>query len=149
MSKTLLQLKTVFIGFIALLQLSLLPATQLLHLGCQHPADRGPTATVSVFDAVETARTWYSLSHCCDHCSKTAEASDSRPTDSAPVDPPHDEDSCPVCHAVFAARMATTAEVDLTTTEPVPEFVAENSQGIYSTPRYSVLSRGPPTAVMG
>ena len=149
MSKTLSQFRTAFVGFIALLQLLLLPATQMLHLGCQHSSDHGPTATVSVFDAVEAAWTWYDSSHCCDHCSKAAKVADNQPTDSGPAHPPHDEDSCPVCQAVFAARTATTAAVDLTATVPVCEFVAEDLQAVYSTPRYCVLSRGPPAASWG
>lgn len=149
MSKTLLQLRTAFVVLLASLQLFLLPATHVLHLGCQHSHDHGPTAAFSVFDAVEAAWTWCSSSHSCDHCSKTARAADDHPTDSPPVHPPHDEDSCPLCQAVFAARTATTAAVDLTITEPVSEFLAENSQVPDSTPRHCLLSRGPPTAFRG
>ena len=149
MSKTLLQLRTAFVGFIVLLRLFLLPATHLLHLGCQHSHDHGPIAAFSVFDAVEAALNWCSSSHSCDHCSKTARAADDHPTDSPPVHPQHDEDSCAVCQAVFAARIATAAAVDLTTTEPVAEFRTENSRVPDSTPRYCLLSRGPPTAIPG
>lgn len=149
MSKTLSKSRTAFAGFVVVLQLFLLPATHVLHLGCQHSDDDASIATVSVFDALENAweRCW--SSHCCDHCAKPAAVADDQPTDSSPIHPPHDEDSCPVCHAAFAARIATTAAVDLSTAQPVCEFPAVDSHAVYSTSRYCVLSRGPPTAPLG
>ena len=147
MSKTLSQSRTVFVGLIALLQLFLLPATQVLHVGCRHLHDDKPAA--AVFNAVETAWKWCSSSHCCDHCSRQAVATDDQQTNSAPVHPPHDEDSCPVCQAVSAARIATASAVDLVSTEPVCEVLSVDSPAVDSTPRYRVLSRGPPVASLG
>ncbi|MFY9256979.1 MAG: hypothetical protein WAO83_26235 [Fuerstiella sp.] len=149
MSKTLYQFRTAFVGFIVLLQLILLPATHVLHLGCQHAHGDGLANTVSVFDSVEGMWAWCWSSHCCDHCSATAKSVDDQPAGSGPIQPAHDENSCPVCQAVFAARIATVATVDLATTEPVCEFVADDSQAAYSTPLCDVLSRGPPSAVVG
>ena len=145
MSKTLSQFRMAFVGLIALLQLILLPATHVLHLGCQHSHDDAHTFNASS----EAADRSCVSSHCCGHCSQRTAATDADPAGSAPVHPPHDEDSCPVCQIVFAARIATAAPVDLTTVEPVCEFLSADSPIIYSTPRYSVLSRGPPTASWG
>ncbi|MEZ6130084.1 MAG: hypothetical protein R3C59_15475 [Planctomycetaceae bacterium] len=145
MSKAFLQFRTAFAGILVLLQLFLLPATHMLHLGCQHPHGDGRCSSTS---GSEVAASTCARSHCCRHCStaaRPAEAADDQPTDSAPVHPPHDEDSCAVCQVAFAARIATAAMVDLTTTEPVCEFVPQSSQSVDPTPRYCVLSRGPPT----
>lgn len=149
MSKTLSYFRTAFVGLTALLQLILLPATEVLHLGCQHDHGQGSASTVSFGDAVETTRKSCSSSHCCSRCSDAARVAGDEPIDSAPVQSPHDKDSCPLCQAVFAARIAKVAPVNLTTTEPICEFVAEVSQTPCSTPRFCVLSRGPPTALMG
>ena len=145
MSKTLLQFRTAFVGFLVLLQLFLLPATEVLHLGCQHKHDHGSAAVVSDLKSVEAARNNCSSSHRCDHCSKT----DDHPNDSIPAHESHDEDSCPVCQAAFAARIATTTNSSLTTSDRVCKFVIADAAAVFSTPRYCVLSRGPPAAFLG
>ncbi|MEQ9406534.1 MAG: hypothetical protein RIK87_02365 [Fuerstiella sp.] len=149
MSKACLKIRRAFVGFLVLLQLFLLPATQVLHLGCQHAHDHGPAATSSAPAGGEATSTYCLSSHCCHHCAKNARAADGQPTDSTPVHPSHDEDSCAVCQAAFAARVATVSVFALTTIEPVCEFLTMDSQTVYPTPRYCVLSRGPPTASLG
>ncbi|MCA9049065.1 MAG: hypothetical protein KDA89_10085 [Planctomycetaceae bacterium] len=149
MSKALLQFRTAFIGLVVLLQLFLLPATHVLHLGCQHPSDHRPAATVSVFDAVEAAWNWCSSSHCCDHCSKTSAKSQDSPTDSGQRRAPHDEHSCPVCQAVCAPRIASTVVAEIPYRESVCEFLYPETPVVDSIPRYSVLSRGPPVSSAG
>ena len=146
MSKAFLNFQAAFVGFIAVLQLALLPATYVLHVGCGYAHGNRPSTSAS---AAQIAFGWFASSHCCDHCSQRSNVADDQPTDSDPVHPPHDEDSCPVCQAAFAARMATVATVDLNTTNPVCDCITGNSQAVNSTPRYSVLSRGPPTASFG
>jgi hypothetical protein len=146
MSKTPLQLRTAFVGFLALLQLFLLPATHVLHLGCQHSHDDGEIGSSSEIEAAEGTCV---SSYCCGHCSHRAAGTNTAPTGSDPFDPPHDEDSCHVCQTVFAAQIAAAAPADLTTVEPACEYLTVNSQTVYSIPRYCVLSRGPPTALLG
>ena len=149
MSKALLQFRTAFIGLVVLLQVFLLPATHVLHPGCQHSSDHRPAATVSVFDAVEAAWIWCSSSHCCEHCSKTSAKSQDSPTDSDHGRAPHDEHSCPVCQAVFAPRIASTAIAEIADCQPVCEFLCPETPVVDSIPRYSVLSRGPPMSSVG
>lgn len=145
---------TAFIGFLMLLQLVLLPATHLLHFGCQHSHDAPEAGFRTVFGAIESAWKncdWFS---CCDHCSPDLDdqprdlglgASD--PRDPDPLQAPHDERSCAVCQAIFAARIATTSPCELLAVEPVCEVAAIDSHSADSHAFYCVLSRGPPTAV--
>lgn len=145
MSKSFKQFRMAVAGLIALLQLILLPATHVLHLGCQHSHSDGQIASTSDPEAAEGTCASF---HCCSHCSHRA-ADNNPPAGSGPIEPPHDEDSCQVCQTVFAAQVATTAPVDLTTVERVFEYLTLDSQTVYSTPRYSVLSRGPPASLLG
>lgn len=150
MSKSLSKFRTAFVGVVVALQLLLLPATNVLHLGCQHSHEHGPitSVTASIEGVVENVWGWCWPSHCCDHCSERTAVADRHSEHSPPSQPlhlPHDEDSCPICQAVFAARIATTAVVNLATTEPVAELVAVDSHAVYPIPRHCVLSRGPPT----
>jgi len=151
MSKAFSQFRTAFVGFVALLQLVLLPATHVLHLGCQHPHGHVHTSDSSVFDTLEDVWGWCRKSHCCDHCQTSARDSDAarNAPNQRPAEQPHDEDSCPVCQAVFAARIGTTAPVAVLQTQPIRECLAEYSPSFRETPRFSVLSRGPPLLGVG
>jgi len=141
--------RSAFITFLALLQVALLPATQVLHVACQHSHDNGSVAIVSVCDAINAGWSWCTSSRCCGHGSKCATAGNDQSSDSGPVNPSHDEDSCPVCQAVLAAGIATTTTAELTETEPFGALMVVDSFTFYSTPRYGVLSRGPPTTLPG
>lgn len=145
MSKTFCEPRVVLVSVLLLLQLILLPATQLLHLGCQH--SHGEHQVDSDFNLAKAARNFRASTHCCSHCSHGTR--DDQPGDSDPLQPPHDEDNCALCQIVLAARMMTAATVSVASAEPVCEFTFMESQPVDSTPRYCVLSRGPPASLLG
>ena len=125
MSKAYSKFRTAFVGFVVALQIFLLPATHVLHLGCQHPTGHVHASDSSVFDSLEDAWAWCFRSRCCDHdCGRgeklilvSGEPRDSdAPQQQHPAEPAHDENSCPVCQAVFAARIAATVPVAVSVT---------------------------------
>ena len=149
MSKTLSPIRLAFVSFLVFLQLFLLPAVQLLHVGCGHDHAHHSATTSDVSDSVEAAWGWCSTWHCCQHCSAQQRSSEQKhtegqPCDSGPVHPPHDDSSCAICKVVFAARMNPPAAIHLLTTEPLCESVIIDSRSADVTPRHCVLSRGPP-----
>ena len=152
MSKTFLNIRT-FVGyFVALLQIFLLPAAHVFHLGCQH--EHVHSAHPSVFETFEDV--WVSCwsSHSCDHgaesvaCKNVDEQSSGEPR-RCPVEAPHDEDSCPVCQAVIASQIAPAGTVDLLFFQPTCEYLVAYSPIPREFPRHVVLSRGPPRMARG
>ncbi len=160
MSNAYSKFRTAFVGFVVALQIFLLPATHVLHLGCQHPTGHvhlSGASSTSVFDSLVDAWAWCWNSHCCDHdCGRGEKpvlvAGEPRNPDSPqeqhPAEPAHDENSCPVCQAVFAARIAATVPVAVFVTQPLCECLAEQPPFFCETPRFGVLSRGPPPVVV-
>jgi hypothetical protein len=141
-------------GVIALviIQLVIIPATHLLHVGCEHlGSEHLGSADPAIFDsavhAVETVWGWCWPSHCCDHCEPPSVITDGRtdgPQPIQPIHPPHDENTCPVCLVAFAARLSTTAPMPALTNERMATLVVREPNFEKPTPRYTVLSRGPP-----
>lgn len=117
---------------VALLQLAILPATHLLHIGC------GCAHSSEVHDGAKSCP----FGHCCSCGHHSAD----RGTEQDSPSEPHDSDSCAVCKAAFAV---TTVEFDL----PPLLFLAETGRlqcpsciaPELSAP-YRLLSRGPPAA---
>ncbi|MEZ6129784.1 MAG: hypothetical protein R3C59_13960 [Planctomycetaceae bacterium] len=146
-------------GVIALviIQLVILPATQLLHVGCEHPLDVHSSVANSTDHTVETIWSWCWSAHCCDHCQQSSVTGDELTVDGRaavpkprqPVHPPHDENTCPVCLVAFAARLTTAATTPTLTDERIAAIAVRNPIFEKPTPRYSVLSRGPPAERTG
>ena len=134
---------------LVIIQLVIIPATQLLHVGCEHSRDFDSTAADSARHAFETVWSWFWSSRCCDHCAERSDTKEGRttpPQSERPAQPPHDENTCPVCLVAFAARLTTTAPLAVSASERIAELVVVNVNVVKPTPRYSVLSRGPPPA---
>ena len=141
-------------GVIALviIQLVIIPATQLLHVGCEHSRGADPAISDSALHAVDAVRSWCLSPRCCDHCERASVITDGRtdmPPPNKPIHQPHDENTCPVCLLAFAARLTTTAPLDVSASERIAELVVVNVSVVKPTPRYSVLSRGPPPTSCG
>lgn len=139
---------------LVIIQLIIIPATQLLHVGCEHSAVVAPKVRSSAYHAVETVWNWCSSSHCCHHCVEQPGTKDERtaapqPLQDRPVQPPHDEKTCAVCQAAFAARVTTAAPVPRLTNERIAALVIQGPNFEKPTPRYRVLSRGPPPSLCG
>lgn len=154
MSKTFLNIRTFVSCFVALLQIFLLPATHMFHLGCQHGHVHSlvPAVVETIGDVKGSCRS----SHSCNHgagaesvaCKNVDEQSSGEPGRS-PVEMPHDEDSCPVCQAVFASQIASSGSVDLLFSRPTCGSLVACSPIPREFPRYVVLSRGPPRMPRG
>lgn len=154
MPKALLNIRT-FVGcFVALLQIFLLPATQVLHLSCQH--EHVPPADSSVFETLEDV--WASCwsSHCCDHgddsgsiVRKNVDGQNPREPERSPVETPHEEDSCPVCQTVLASQIGPSGPVDLLFSRATCECLVAYSPIPREFPRRVVLDRGPPLTARG
>lgn len=116
--------------FVAVVQVVIFPATQVLHVGCG--CDHSPEVQADA----NSCPFGHSCS-CGSHATNSGTEQDSPPE-------PHDSDSCPVCIAAFAV---TTAEfhplpmisLDLVRRLPFPSFSAPE---LYSP--YRLPSRGPP-----
>lgn len=134
-------------GVIALviIQLIIIPATQLLHVGCEHSPAVAAQVPSFGYRAFETVWNWCSTSHCCHDCAEQSVTDDDQqPPQDTPAGPPHDEKTCAVCQAAFAARMTTKAPVALATSERIAALIVREPNFEKLTPRYRVLSRGPP-----
>lgn len=147
MSRMLLTIRTAFVIFVALLQLMIQPATQVVHLGCHHAGSRVPAGDTAIVGGAERGSGSCRVSHCCSHCVQhSTNASRETGQDRSPV-PSHDEDECQICQVVSAARMSAGIACVLASVEPVCEYEAPALQCPCEAPRYSVLSRGPPAMV--
>ncbi|MEP3477808.1 MAG: hypothetical protein ABJZ55_01035 [Fuerstiella sp.] len=149
MSKIFSPIRLAFVSFLVLLQLFLLPAVQLLHVGCGHDHAHHSAIPADAVDSGEAAGNGCSTSHCCQHCSTKQHSgqpphTEDQPCHSGPVHPPHDDSSCAICKVVFAARIGPAADVHLVATEPLRESITIDSRSADMTPRYCVFSRGPP-----
>ncbi|MEP3481291.1 MAG: hypothetical protein ABJZ55_18770 [Fuerstiella sp.] len=156
MSKKFRQFQTASVGFLVLLQLVLLPASEVLHLGCQHSHDEPAADFSTIFDVIETAWNACARTSCCNHDARCVDAHcvdahsvDGQPSDPDPVRLPHDESSCAVCQAIFADRIPTTSPGILPTVESVCEVTVFDSHSACSAHCYCRFSRGPPAAVQG
>ncbi|MCA9086280.1 MAG: hypothetical protein KDA81_19615 [Planctomycetaceae bacterium] len=141
--------RTASVMVLVIVQLMIVPATQLLHVGCEHSRAVEPPTADSVYQTVETVWNWCWPSRCCDHCAERSDTKDGQttpPQSERPAQPPHDENTCPVCLVAFAARLTTTAPLAVSASERIAELVVVNVNVVKPTPRYSVLSRGPPPA---
>lgn len=133
---------------LVLVQLVIAPATQLLHVGCEHTNDATPGSSNLTDGLVRTIdRTFHTRHHSCEHCSERTfspvdHATD--PTQNAPAHPPHKDDSCPICQAAFAARITTKAPAATTAQKLIVQLVAEETNSVMLVPRDRVLNRGPP-----
>lgn len=146
MSKFRSHIQTTSIGFVALLQLLLLPATHVLHLGCEHPEGHGAAHSSTLEDVIS----WCWSSSCCDHCEHSDETSSdpANPSnDHSSSDHQHDQHSCPVCHAAFAARLATTAPLAVPVSQLTTQYVSSYSESPQNVSRFDVQSRGPPQQI--
>ena len=149
MPKIFSPIRLAFVSFLVLLQLFLLPAVQLLHVGCGHDHAQHSAIQADVAESEEAAWDSCLTSHCCQHCSTKhhlgeRQHTEDQPCHSGPVHPPHDDSSCAICKVVFAARIGPAAAVHLLTTEPLRESITIDSRSADVTPRYCVFSRGPP-----
>jgi len=122
--------RTAFIGCFALLQVALLPATYVVHIGCDHHHSVAPHSASCHH---------HGHSHC-DH-----RATDNSKQNDAP-DHKHDSDECPVCQVAFAAQMAeaNTPELHVSDLTEAAEAVAVTLP--CADARYAMPVRGPPTA---
>lgn len=152
---------------LALMQLMVVPATQLLHTGC-HSGSHTPIAfdhSPSLSNSMEVAWRWLTHSPCCQHshasrCDGEAAGSQTgtlcprggndagAPRDSQDCPAPkHDHDECPICQVIFAARVNVVAAQVPAAASTVPIVVPDVVIAADATPRLELLSRGPPTDV--
>lgn len=130
MTRTIIAIRSALIGCFALLQVALLPATYVVHLGCEHD-----------HSVVEQ------LSHCHHHGHRHCDqhATDDTKQEDAPSHK-HDSDECPICQIAFASQLA-----DGDTPELVTSDLTEAARALAVTipcaaARYAMPVRGPPAA---
>jgi hypothetical protein len=133
MSTTILPTRTAFAVGVALLQLWLLPASQLLHVGCnhEHPATGMQEAAAdSHWDSY--------LSHQYHEHSPCAPESDKR------TERPHDAQDCLVCQVILAARIDGLHFLELPSIALETHFTIVCAPEVCQTHRYCPPGRGPP-----
>jgi len=137
MSKTRHNFRRVFTLCVALLQLSTLPATYLLHVGCEHARDDENHEHGLIAFVVSC----FSGHHCsCTHHSPNRSSNSESPS----REEPHDSESCPVCQAAFATATADFFAPRLATVGTVSLLAEPEVAGPASRPQYRIYSRGPP-----
>ena len=137
MSKTRHNFRRVFTCFVALLQLAVLPATYVLHVGCEHSHSDGDHDQGLITGVVSC----FSGHHCsCSHHSPAHKADDESPTPGEP----HDSDSCRICQAAFATSAADFFAPQLTAIGTISVLPRPKINIPASAPRYRSNSRGPP-----
>ena len=147
MSKKSAKTRIAFFSGLALLQLILLPANQLLHVGCDHShaggaADSGTHASCPPASAVSATT---SLCHCkCHHSHAPANSSRSGDSSEGDRETPHDSGNCPLCQVVLAARIATLHVVQVPVSARQVPCSAPVAPLPVEEPIYRCLSRGPP-----
>jgi hypothetical protein len=122
--------RTALIGCFALLQVALLPATYVVHIGCDHDH--------LVVEPSESCH-HHGHSHCDQH------ATDDSKQDDTPVHH-HDSDKCLVCQVAFAAQLAGVDAPDLSTSDLTEAADASAVTFPCADVRYAMPVRGPPAA---
>ncbi len=146
--------RTHFVVALVMTQLLIVPATQLLHVGCDH-LTHTERHTSSVWSAVydQVRKVWQGSCCECRHpstgCSEpastlTAEIADSpKPIPGHPKQQ-HDSDNCHICRAVFADRLP----VAIVGSFWLPDSTAQDRplvvEYVSLQTEYRLLSRGPP-----
>jgi len=162
--------RTCFVVALVGIQLAIVPASQLLHFGCDHVTHTEPWESVErsnagCLPAVQTDSfawsglvrqiwaAWYGT--CCDCHPHSNVGSDERfrPTVELPGSPTpapdsrkqhHDSNECCICRTVFAARLSIEV-VGLTRLTTATTADRRSSREYVSLqPEYRLLSRGPP-----
>ena len=132
MFTTILPTRTAFTVGMALLQLCLVPASQLLHVGCNH--ERSATG-------MQEAATHSHQDSCCSHHQEhppCASESDKL------AERPHDAEDCLVCQVILAARIDGLHFAELPSIALETHFTIACAPEVCQTHRYCPPGRGPP-----
>ena len=121
------KIRTAIAAGVVLVQLSLLPATYVLHLGCEH-------------SGCSHARTSGSCAHS-DTCPFHNHHSDESHGED---EKPHDSDQCRVCQTAFAFSIASQESAELTCSGNVELLSDRCTDFLDSADPYRHFSRGPP-----
>ena len=142
MSRKMRSIRLAFTAGVVLLQLFMLPAAQLLHIGCDHTHPAGTCET----PAEAASQVHRGHAHCChhghSHHSHGQKSSQGEP-EQAPT-APHDSDSCPICQVVLAARIGELYSVQVPFSDLVVACSSPCVPDVHHVPEYRLSGRGPP-----
>ncbi len=140
MSIRMRSIRLAFTAGVALLQLFLLPASQLLHVGCNHSHDLSVCETPTSAPPVDH----HSHAHCSHHGHRHSGQDDSHHDSEHAPTAPHDSDNCPICQVVLAARIGELDAVYVPSSQLEVACSPCSAPDVQCAPQYSLLSRGPP-----
>ena len=128
-----LKIRIAFAACLAMVQLTVLPATYVLHIGCEH-------AHCSHSDgAYECVH-----GHCCPFHQHEHRQHGDRDESNAPEEGRHDSDECRICRAAFAVFATDSFSPRLTVTGTVTVLAEIKIATPATAPRHRVKGRAPP-----
>lgn len=133
MSKMNRTIRLAFIAGVVSLQVFLLPATQLLHVTCDHSHHSAGSTTQAKPEHV----------HCCHHHRHDSHDSEREEGDRNPHFP-HDSGSCSICQVVLAARIGELYDVQIPTSDLIYDWTAPDRSDPARALAYALPVRGPP-----
>ena len=140
MSKAMYITRLAFTVCVACLQLFLLPATQLLHVGCNHSHQSADCEAHA--NAVHSHHADHGHSCGFHHGHSTPQPDGGRPDHHSHS--PHDSHSCPICQIVLAARICELDEIRIPSNHLTVAWSGPHVPEVCSAPGYILPSRGPP-----
>jgi|GEM_PF-2911838 len=125
-------IRLAFTAGVVCLQLFLLPASQLLHVTCDHSQSHEATHQESAHRH-------------CSHHHHNHSSSDHQIPDSDPgTQIPHDSGDCAICQVILAARVDELHEVQVPASDLIVDAVGAYLIEVPPTSVPALLSRGPP-----